>query len=41
MCSVLQTNHKTAGHVTSKLDTRTESGFSKMGGNDLVRTCSA
>lgn len=35
---MLQANHKTAGHATSKLDTKTESGFSKMGGNDLVMT---
>lgn len=38
ICKVLQTDHKTSGHATSKLDKKTESGFSKMGGNDLVRT---
>lgn len=38
MCNVLQADHKTAGHATSRLDTKTESGFSKMGGNDLVKT---
>lgn len=34
---MLQTNHKTSEPATSKLDMKTESGFSKMGGNDLVR----